>query len=172
MAADVDLAAVRALLLQHRNRLWTRRIVRRSWIVVAATLLAEVVLWAVARLAPLEATAAIAVGIPLAGSVGLVLLAMLARPTLGQTALAVDSGRDRRTRRRRTDRRGRTTAAVRPAAAPRCGDGVADRPIVHLPAAAVAPTRRRRAGRNGAPRPAGTAPQSAGRRDHDGQTAA
>ena len=64
-STDPDLRVVRTVLLQQQRRLWLRRIVRRAWAVIAAALLAEVVLWAVARVAPLEAAPVIAVGIPI-----------------------------------------------------------------------------------------------------------
>ena len=46
---DPPLVAMRAGLVPHRRRLWLRRIVRRTWIAVAAVIVAELVLWTVAR---------------------------------------------------------------------------------------------------------------------------
>ncbi len=51
---DPVLLAVRSGLASHRRRLWIRRIVRRSWLALAAVLVAELVLWTVARFVPIE----------------------------------------------------------------------------------------------------------------------
>ena len=87
---DPTLEAIRGELGGHRARLWLRRIVRRTWVALAAIAVAEAVLWTVARFVPLEAAPVIAVAIPIV--VGLVLLVAVvrARPSIGETALAVD----------------------------------------------------------------------------------
>jgi hypothetical protein len=87
---DPPLSAVRALLAPHRRRLWLRRIARRAWIAVAAVMIAEALLWTVARFIPLEAAPVIGAAIPLIGALGLLAAAIVARPSLGETALAVD----------------------------------------------------------------------------------
>ena len=61
-----DLVAIRRLLRPHGRRLWLRRIVRRAWIVIAATVLAELVLWTVARFVPLEIAPTLGAVIPIA----------------------------------------------------------------------------------------------------------
>ena len=88
---DPALDAIRADLRPHRRRLWLRRIVRRAWLVCGTVLVAEVVLFALGRIVPIEVLPTIAAAIPVMGLVGLVWLAGLARPTLGETALAVDA---------------------------------------------------------------------------------
>ena len=81
---------LRAGLAPHRRRLWLRRIVRRSWMALAAIAIGEGLLWTVARFVPLEAAPVIAVAIPVIVLLGLLLAAAEARPSLGETALAVD----------------------------------------------------------------------------------
>ena len=51
---DPALEAIRAGLRPHRRRLWLRRIVRRAWLVVGTVVVAEVALFAFARIVPLE----------------------------------------------------------------------------------------------------------------------
>ena len=53
--------------------------------------MAEAALFAVARILPLEVLPTLAVALPVAGMLALVLLAARARPSLGETALAVDA---------------------------------------------------------------------------------
>jgi len=89
--ADAELRAIRAGLRRERNRLWLRRAVRRAWWALATILVAEVVLLAVARLVPLEAATTIAAAIPALVLVALLILVVRARPSLGETALAVDA---------------------------------------------------------------------------------
>ncbi|HEU5202746.1 MAG TPA: hypothetical protein VFU17_00475, partial [Candidatus Limnocylindrales bacterium] len=88
---DPALVAIRAGLVPHRRRLWLRRIVRRAWIAVAAVLAAELVLWTVARFVAIEYAPLIAVAIPVIGLVALIGAAIQARPSIGETALAVDA---------------------------------------------------------------------------------
>ena len=85
-----DLVAIRRLLRPHGRRLWLRRIVRRGWIVVAAVVLAELVLWTAARFVPIEIAPTLAAVIPLLGGIALLVLAVGSRPSLGETAIAVD----------------------------------------------------------------------------------
>jgi hypothetical protein len=61
---DPVLLQIRASLLPHRRRLWVRRLVRRAWIVVAGVLVAELILWTVARLVPLEPAPLVGAAIP------------------------------------------------------------------------------------------------------------
>ena len=91
---DPDLDEIRVALRPQRRRLWLRRIVRRTWLVAVAVAGAEVVLFAVARIVPLETLASLAIGIPLIGLVILAALAARARPSIGETALAVDAEAD------------------------------------------------------------------------------
>ncbi|HEX2626684.1 MAG TPA: hypothetical protein VHL56_07230, partial [Candidatus Limnocylindrales bacterium] len=85
-----DLVAIRRLLRPFGRRLWLRRIVRRAWIVVASVGLAELVLWTAARFFPIEIAPTLAAIVGLAGAFVLVALAVVARPSIGETALAVD----------------------------------------------------------------------------------
>ena len=87
---DPALLSVRAGLAAHRRRLWMRRIVRRAWIALAAVIIAELVLWTVARFVPLDWAPIAGAAIPIAGAVGLLVAVVRARPSLGETALAVD----------------------------------------------------------------------------------
>ena len=87
---DPSIAGIRAGLGPFRRRLWIRRIVRRAWLVAALALLAEAALWALARLIPLERAPLIAAAIPVVAVVALSIVAGLARPSIGETAIAVD----------------------------------------------------------------------------------
>ncbi len=90
-AAEGEIRAIRSGLRRQRRRLWFRRAVRRAWWALAAVLVAEVVLLAVARLVPLEAAPGIAVAVPALALLALLVVAARARPSLGETALAVDA---------------------------------------------------------------------------------
>jgi hypothetical protein len=87
---DPDLLAIRRLLRPFGRRLWLRRVVRRAWLVVALVALAELALWALARLIPIEAAPTVAVAIPTIGALMLLGLALASRPSLGEAAIAVD----------------------------------------------------------------------------------
>ena len=87
---DPSLLAVRSGLASPRRRLWARRIVRRFWLALAAVFVAELVLWTVARLLPIEWAPQVAVAIPVVGALGLLVAAVQARPSIGETALALD----------------------------------------------------------------------------------
>ncbi|MEA2672899.1 MAG: hypothetical protein QOI92_91 [Chloroflexota bacterium] len=87
---DPDLLAIRRLLRPFGRRLWLRRVVRRAWLVVALVVLAELALWALARLIPIEAAPTVAVAIPTLGALILLGLALASRPSLGEAAIAVD----------------------------------------------------------------------------------
>ncbi|MFH0750202.1 MAG: hypothetical protein V2B17_00025, partial [Chloroflexota bacterium] len=89
--ADAELRAIRAGLRRQRSRLWLRRAVRRAWWALATALVAEVILLATARLIPLGAATAVAVAIPAVVLVALLVVVVRARPSLGETALAVDA---------------------------------------------------------------------------------
>ena len=88
---DPLLESIRADLRPHLRRLWVRRIVRRAWLVAGAVLVAEVGLFAIARVVPIEILSALALAIPIVGLVILVGLAAAARPRIGETAIAVDA---------------------------------------------------------------------------------
>ena len=81
---------MRSGLAAHRRRLWLRRIVRRTWIALAAILVAELVLWTVARFVPLEWAPLMGAAIPVVGALALLVAVVRARPTIGETAIAVD----------------------------------------------------------------------------------
>ncbi|MEJ7697445.1 MAG: hypothetical protein WKF78_12690 [Candidatus Limnocylindrales bacterium] len=87
---DPAILAIRSALAGHRRRLWFRRIVRRSWIALAVVAVSEALLWMVARIIPLESASLVAVGLPVLAAVGLLVAAVMARPSIGETALAVD----------------------------------------------------------------------------------
>jgi len=87
---DPLLRAIRSGLVPLRRRLWIRRIVRRAWLVLAIVLAAESTLWAAARIVPLEFAPALAAGLPVLGALGLAVLAARSRPSIGETAIAVD----------------------------------------------------------------------------------
>ncbi len=65
--------------------------VRRAWYVAAAVAVAELVLAIAQRLLPLEQAPLVALAIPMVGLLVLLVLVVRARPTLGETALAVDA---------------------------------------------------------------------------------
>ena len=88
---DPDLEEIRLALRPQRRRLWFRRIVRRTWLVLATVGAVEVALFAVARLVPLEILPSLAIALPLVGLVVLAALAAHARPSVGETALALDA---------------------------------------------------------------------------------
>ena len=87
---DPSLQSIRAALAGHRNRLWLRRIVRRTWIALAAIAIAEAVLWTMARFIPIEAAPVVAAAIPIVVALILVVAIVRARPSLGEAAIAVD----------------------------------------------------------------------------------
>ena len=87
---DPTLEQIRGELGGHRARLWLRRIVRRTWVALAAIAVGEAVLWTVARFVPLEAAPVIAVTIPIVVALILLIAVLRARPSIGETALAVD----------------------------------------------------------------------------------
>ncbi|MBA2300333.1 MAG: hypothetical protein H0W22_06115, partial [Chloroflexi bacterium] len=88
---DPALDTLRASLAPHRRRLWLRRMVRRAWIALAGVVIVETVLWTVARFIPLEAAPVLAGVIPILGVLALLVAVVQARPSLGETALAVDA---------------------------------------------------------------------------------
>ena len=83
---DQSLLALRSGLATHRRRLWFRRIVRRAWIALAVVVIAEAVLWTVARFVPLEAAPVIGLAIPVLGALGLLMAAVVARPPVSCAA--------------------------------------------------------------------------------------
>ena len=88
---DPELVQLRGALLPYRRRLWVRRLVRRGWIALAAVVAAELVLWTVARVVPLERAPMIGAAIPLVGILGWLIAGGRARPRVGETALALDA---------------------------------------------------------------------------------
>ncbi|HUP54817.1 MAG TPA: hypothetical protein VM408_04865, partial [Methylomirabilota bacterium] len=71
--------------------MWLRRIVRRAWLALAGVAIAEAVLWTVARFIPVEFAPVIGAAIPVLGVLVLLGAVIVARPSLGETALAVDA---------------------------------------------------------------------------------
>ena len=88
---DPVLLGVRAGLGSHRRRLWIRRIVRRTWLALAAILVAELVLWTIARFVAMEWAPVAGAALPIVGALALLLAVVHTRPSLGETALAVDA---------------------------------------------------------------------------------
>ena len=88
---DPALAEIRSGLASHRRRLWMRRAIRRAWYVAAVVAAAELGLAIAQRLFPLEGAPLVALAIPVAGLLVWLALVVRARPTLGETALAVDA---------------------------------------------------------------------------------
>ncbi|HSK94742.1 MAG TPA: hypothetical protein VLA76_11895, partial [Candidatus Angelobacter sp.] len=68
---DRSLLSIRSGLVPHRRRLWIRRIARRTWIALAVVAVAELVLWGIARVTPVEQAPVIAVSIPVVVLMGL-----------------------------------------------------------------------------------------------------
>ena len=91
VALDPALAELRSTVVCHRRRLWLRRSVRRAWFVLAAVAVAGLVLAVAQRLLPLEHAPIVALALPFVGAIVLLLLVVRARPTLGETAIAVDA---------------------------------------------------------------------------------
>jgi hypothetical protein len=88
---DPALQEIRAGLVRHRRRLWLRRSVRRAWFVLASVAAAELVLAVAARLTPIETAPIAAAAIPVLGLVVLLVLVTRVRPSIGETALALDA---------------------------------------------------------------------------------
>src|SRR4051794_1087710 len=91
VALDPALVELRSGLAAHRRRLWLRRAVRRAWYVLAVVMVAELALAVAQRLFALEQAPLIAAALPIFGLLALLVLVVRARPTLGETALAVDA---------------------------------------------------------------------------------
>ena len=87
---DPSLDAIRAGLVGHRRRLWIRRIVRRAWLAVAAIALLEAALLGLARLIPIEILPSLVAAVAIGGVGAWLASAVRARPSLGETAVAVD----------------------------------------------------------------------------------
>jgi hypothetical protein len=90
MTLDPTLVAIRSGLPPFRRRLWLRRIVRDATWVVAAIVGLELFLALAARVAPLEWAWSVALAIPIVGIVAVAIDAVRVRPTLAETALALD----------------------------------------------------------------------------------
>ena len=88
---DPALVTLRSGLVAHRRRLWLRRSVRRAWYVLAGVAVAEIALAIVMRVAPVEWGPQLAAAVPIAGLLVLLVLVVRARPSIGETALAVDA---------------------------------------------------------------------------------
>ena len=91
VALDPALAQLRTGLAAHRRRLWLRRAVRRAWMVLAVVAVAELLLVVAQRIWPLEGATVLAAAIPVIGLLVLLVMVARARPSLGETALAVDA---------------------------------------------------------------------------------
>ena len=87
---DPELERLRIDLRPHRRRLWIRRLVRRTWLALVATVGIELVVFLAGRIWPIEGLGAIAATVPILALVVLALVCGRARPSLGETAIAVD----------------------------------------------------------------------------------
>ena len=87
---DPVLLDLRASLCPHRRRLWLRRLVRRTWIALAAVALAELALWTLARLVPLPVAPLIGGVDPAARPARLAGRRHPGSAGLGEAALALD----------------------------------------------------------------------------------
>ena len=134
---DPSLTSVLGALGPYRQRLWIRRIVRRTWLALAAILVAELVLWTVARFVPLTWAPVAAVLIPAVGIFAWLVAIVRARPGIGETALAVDG---------EGQLGDRVSSALELAAAFPTSAGPADPEAVEL---ATGPMRRRPTGSSG-----------------------
>ena len=88
---DPSIDAIRGSLVPHRRRLWLRRIVRRAWVALAIVAITELALWAIARVVPIDLAPVIGATIPVMIVLALLVVVVRARPSLGETALAVDA---------------------------------------------------------------------------------
>ena len=91
VALDPALLTLRAGLVAHRRRLWLRRSVRRAWYVLAGVAVAEIALAIAMRVAPVEWGPQLAAAVPIVGLLVLLVLVVRARPSIGETALALDA---------------------------------------------------------------------------------
>ena len=184
------LLAVRSALRPHRDRLWFRRLVRRGWIALAAVVVAELVLWTLARFVPLPWAPVVGAAIPVLGLLGLAGRRRSApdrasaRPRWPSTrrrdwatgSRAPSSWRSpsrrrpdrlgRRARcdaRRRAARRRRRDGSIRPTATARRPGRGPPRTEVAVPTAVLASARRGRGRRAAPPRAGPPRPEPAGR---------
>ena len=88
---DPALGAIRAGLVAHQRSLWLRRAVRRAWLVAAVVAVAELGLAVAQRTWPLENAPLVAAALAVAGALALLVAVVLVRPSIGETALAVDA---------------------------------------------------------------------------------
>ncbi len=90
MTLDPALVAIRSGLAPFRRRLWLRRIVRDATWLAALVVALELVLAVAGRLVPLGWAWSAALAIPVVGVVALLIDAVRVRPTVAETALALD----------------------------------------------------------------------------------
>ena len=90
MTLDPTLVAIRSGLVPFRRRLWLRRIVRDATWLAAVVVGLELVLAVAGRLAPLGWAWSAALAIPVVGVIALLIDAVRVRPTVAETALALD----------------------------------------------------------------------------------
>ena len=88
---DPTLGRIRSGLVPHRRRLWFRRIVRRAWLVAAGIAAGVLVVAVLQRLFPIPSAMLYAAAIPVLGLLALLVAAVRIRPTIGETAIAVDA---------------------------------------------------------------------------------
>ena len=88
---DPTLGRIRSGLVPHRRRLWFRRIIRRAWLVAAGIAAGVLVVAVLQRLFPIPSAMLYAAAIPVLGLLALLVAAVRIRPTIGETAIAVDA---------------------------------------------------------------------------------
>ncbi|HEX5824521.1 MAG TPA: hypothetical protein VFY18_08700, partial [Candidatus Limnocylindrales bacterium] len=88
---DPALVAIRVGLQPHRRRLWLRRIVRRAWVALAVGAVLEAILFGIGRVRPIEVLPSIAVTVAIVVIGGWLAATVRARPSLGETAIALDA---------------------------------------------------------------------------------
>ena len=188
---DPDLLARPGALRPHRDRLWLRRLVRRAWIALAAVVVAELVLWTIARFVPLPSAPLIGAAIPVVGLLGWLIAGRPRatahrrdgagrrcrggprRPGLERAraggrlpGIGGSGGRAGRADADADDgaaRRGRRDRSIRPAPTSRRAGRRPPGAAVAVPAAVLAPAGRRRGRRAAAPRAGPAHPEPAGR---------
>ena len=90
MTIDPTLVAIRSGLAPFRGRLWLRRIVRDATWLAAVVVGLELLLAVAGRLVPLGWAWSAALAIPVVGVIALLIDAVRVRPTVAETALALD----------------------------------------------------------------------------------
>ena len=91
---DPALSELRGRLRPFRRRLWLRRVVRDGTVILGVALAAQLVLAIVARVVPFEWHLLVAAMIIAVSVAALLIDVVRVRPTLAETALALDAEQD------------------------------------------------------------------------------